>query len=123
MRLWPFGRKRPAPAEDRRPDRQYVYLMHCHQTGLYKIGISDDPERRRRQIQNMSGLPVRVIQFWMVWDARGTEAVLHRHLDAYRLEGEWFALDRAGLELIHGGMGQGVMSDRSPLWHPGGHYD
>lgn len=102
-----WKRKKPArsAAPPRRPDRQYVYLMWGAGTGLYKIGISDQPERRRRQLANASGLDVRIVSVWEVWNARETERVLHRYFRDVRREGEWFQMEPRHLRDLRQAMG------------------
>jgi len=101
--MWPFRRNRPAPV---RYDTQQVYLMHCAATGLYKIGISQHPTKRKRQVELNSGHLVTIIQTWLAEDARAIEAALHKNFAEKRQEGEWFALtpeDVFAMEAVLGG--------------------
>lgn len=73
-------------------DKCHLYIMK-NDFGLYKIGISKDPEARVSQVKNMSG-----VNTWLVWislpDDRGViqsiEASIHKTLKSYREFGEFF---------------------------------
>lgn len=74
-------------------DEQVLYLMK-NSFGLYKIGISREPDNRRRQIQNASGVDVELIRtFRTTAPAPYMESKLHRRLDNKRCNGEWFHFD------------------------------
>jgi hypothetical protein len=106
--MWPFSKsKNPQPFPPF-PDRQYVYLMYCPMTTLFKIGISSNPERRLRQIENASGLPVQLMAVWTVYDASTTEKVLHKYFTDRRHEGEWFNLSEEDRYVLGQVMGQSV---------------
>ena len=70
---------------------QRLYLM-ASDDGLFKVGISDNPERRRRQIQNTSGRRVKILKCWTTHDvhARKVEQAIHRQYARRRMYGEWF---------------------------------
>lgn len=69
---------------------QVLYLMK-NSFGLYKIGISRQPDNRRIQIQNASGVDVELIRtFRTTAPAPYMERKLHRRLDNKRCNGEWF---------------------------------
>ena len=79
-------------------DSQNVYVMK-NSIGLYKIGISNNPERRLREIENSSGLDVDIVRLFSVRKkARSVEAFLHKKLKDYRKNGEWFSFDNDVLE-------------------------
>lgn len=71
---------------------RFIYLMK-NSLGLYKIGISADVKRRRREIQNSSGVPVEIINVWFSDHAFRDESYVHRDLTANRKNGEWFQID------------------------------
>lgn len=85
---------------------QRLYLM-VSDDGLYKVGISDNPERRRRQIQNTSGRRVTIQKCWStgVVHARKVEQAIHAQYARRRRQGEWFRtmtemdIQLAGFEL------------------------
>ncbi len=68
-----------------------VYLMRNH--ALHKIGISQDPERRRRDIELNSGLRTELVFRRLVDDPELVEAYLHDMFWYCRRHGEWFAMN------------------------------
>ncbi|GEM_PF-2063092 len=82
-----------------------IYLMR-NDFGLYKIGISINPEDRRAQIENSSGVPVTILEVFDSADAYQEEQALHLELKDVRRCGEWFALgdDKAARECISLGL-------------------
>ena len=88
-------------------DRQRLYLME-NEVGLRKIGISDNPERRRNQIQHASGLSIRIVRCWRCLDATALEVeqYLHHQFSRRRRAGEWFTtihltdIELCGYELV-----------------------
>lgn len=75
-----------------RPQQQvgegsHVYLMD--DGDRYKVGLSTDPERRRRNLETMKGRPVRLLA--TVPGGYELETSLHGALAHLRGIGEWFA--------------------------------
>ena len=74
-------------------NEQQLYLMK-NDFGLYKIGISLNPNKRRLDIQNNSGVGTQIVKTWdtkrLAFDV---EQALHRELDKFRKHGEWFDYD------------------------------
>lgn len=69
---------------------QQLYLME-NSTGLFKIGISNSPQRRLSQIKNASGLAVKLLATWeTAEDAYTVEQRLHKKFKDKRTHGEWF---------------------------------
>lgn len=86
-------------AEGREP--QKVYLMR-NDFGLYKVGISHDPESRRAQIENSSGVLTNIVEIFEAADAFRLEQKIHAALKDIRRTGEWFAFadDDEALEQV-----------------------
>ena len=78
----------------------FVYVMFCKTTGLYKIGYSINPERRRNQLQKAEREVIDITFSIPVRDMRRSEAELHQKFSALRVRGEWFALQDADLARI-----------------------
>ena len=75
----------------------HVYLFRNSQTGLCKIGISQNPLRRLSQLQNSSGVKLQsliVIELEQGCDetAEYLEKYLHSYYNSKRKFGEWFDL-------------------------------
>ena len=69
--------------------RQLLYLIESG--GLYKIGISQDINKRLKGLQTGSPHPVRCIAYYTTKEsARSVEGKLHKLFHKYRLSGEWF---------------------------------
>lgn len=70
---------------------RYLYLLECHNT--YKIGITDNIERRIKQLDtrpfklNLIGQTNKLIK-----DAYKWEQYLHNEYKDQNIEGEWFSL-------------------------------
>lgn len=65
---------------------EQVYFAECN--GAIKIGFTATLAKRITHLQTASAFPVTLID--AVAGDRATEQALHRKLDAFRLEGEWF---------------------------------
>jgi len=75
-------------------DWSYAYLMRSN-TGHYKIGLSNDPTRRAREMtKTPTILPIEVdvVHTFRCEDARLVEQALHRLYSLDRQKGEWFNL-------------------------------
>lgn len=72
-------------------EKQQVYLMKNSQ-GIYKIGVSETPEKRRMQVQGACGYKVALLASWTITGttAKRVEKALHDYYKVTRLEGEWF---------------------------------
>lgn len=85
---------------------QRLYLME-NPYALQKIGISVNPERRKRQLELASGVPIYIIKCWQTLDASAfdVEQSLHSEFARRRTGGEWFRnitvqdIEFAGFEL------------------------
>lgn len=73
----------------------YVYVLASNPDGPVKIGISNDPDRRVRQLQTGHAEPLRVLHREPVGDAaraKAFETLIHRNVAHLRRRGEWFAM-------------------------------
>ena len=69
---------------------QFLYLMK-NDLGVYKIGISNNPEKRAKALSNASGLNVDVVSYWRITGkADQVERFIHDKFKSERLIGEWF---------------------------------
>lgn len=75
-------------------DVQKLYLME-NSLGLHKIGISNKPDRRVREITNTSGIKCDIVAVWDINEgsARECEKHLHKEFSQYRQHGEWFKFE------------------------------
>lgn len=87
----------PSPHQPSPPD--LIYLFRAG--NLYKIGISNNPERR---LQDFSTSPVPVEFVWasQVEDAKDIEKQLHKTFRQKCIRGEWFELSEADVDYVKG---------------------
>jgi hypothetical protein len=86
------------PPQDANAGTTEIYCIIQHQTGLMKFGVSDNPERRLRNLQTASGYELVLIFSVPVSRrrARDVERTIHRRLEkipvVQRMMGEWFSV-------------------------------
>lgn len=76
----------------------WVYLIFDPHTKLFKVGKSDNPSQRLKQLSNGSNygtipaapMDYRLLEAWLCPEA--TEPALHQFLANVRVRGEWFDL-------------------------------
>lgn len=79
----------------------YLYFIKAIGTSFYKIGISNNPEARLRQLQTGSPLPIQLVTEIFCLSPQDREAELHAALAHYKANGEWFELsDKEARDLI-----------------------
>lgn len=79
---------------------KYVYLLYS-ESGLYKIGVSNDVEKRMNSLRTASGYPLNCLGYYKTnTKATTVERNLHKLFDEFRVQGEWFDFpkDRFTLE-------------------------
>lgn len=69
----------------------YVYVLKAGDR--YKVGRSRNPERRLKQIQACSPVPVELVAAVLDENAAALEARMHAIFEPHRAHGEWFELD------------------------------
>lgn len=86
---------------------QRLYLFE-NPYNMFKIGISVNPERRKRQVELASGMPIYILKCWQTLDATAFEVEQAMHIAFARRRmpnGEWFKnmtiqdIELAGFEL------------------------
>lgn len=77
----------------------YVYLIESSH-GVYKIGLSRDPQNRIATFGILLPFPVEFVCLIQTDDMRALETQLHTRYADKRINGEWFALDTADVEYI-----------------------
>lgn len=79
---------------DQVQEDMFLYLFHELDTNIYKIGISNDPERRLNDLQTGSSRKIELAAYIKCEHAVVIEQSLHDQLSKYRLRGEWFELPK-----------------------------
>ncbi|WP_167546801.1 GIY-YIG nuclease family protein [Stieleria maiorica] len=83
-------------AESARLSATYTYFIQAGLCGDIKIGISNDPEGRRRQLQ--TGNSERLVILAVL--PGDHESYFHQKFRRHRLEGEWFQGDIVRVYLV-----------------------
>lgn len=72
-----------------KPD--YIYIIRQGDTRLFKIGVSNNPERRLKNLQTGNPHDLKILkQFRCDVPAYGAERIIHAHLKDMHARGEWF---------------------------------
>ncbi len=72
-----------------------VYLIRRGESDVYKIGMSVIPTLRLKSLQISSPEKLSMIactEIGAIGNCRQMEIMLHKHLQKYRIHGEWFEL-------------------------------
>lgn len=78
------------------PQECFVYVISIDDLGLSKIGISDNPNKRLRQLSTGSPFRMRVALTISLPDremALAVESAFHKEVGPRRLNGEWFEVE------------------------------
>jgi hypothetical protein len=75
-----------------------IYVIRNDRDGFLKIGFSDDPMKRLKQLQTATPYKMELVAVFE--GERDLEAAIHRHLRHHRLSGEWFAWSWTVTELV-----------------------
>lgn len=81
---------------------EYLYIMQNGKCKEYKIGITNNLNRRHAQLQTGCPHELRLIKIWQHYDRKiiqKYETVIHRYYNHKRIRknGEWFELSKAEL--------------------------
>ena len=90
--------KQPKPTPKSKPGCVYVIL--AEKTGLYKIGHTDNPDRRLKQLQRNSPDILDYVVTISTDDALTKEKHLHAMYTDKRVNGEWFKLTPEDVQSI-----------------------
>lgn len=71
-------------------NKSFVYVISEVGTCFVKIGISQDPQQRLRELQTANPRKLAILATWP--GGKPEEATYHRMLSDFRREGEWFEL-------------------------------
>lgn len=82
----------------------WIYLIRDNSTGLHKIGFSQNPEKRLKNLCRQSTLLPTPNDFILVeawWHLTETETKLHALFESSRVRGEWFNLSPENITHIY----------------------
>lgn len=69
-----------------------IYLIKSLNEGIYKIGVSKNPNKRLKEIQTGNPAPVEIVQLYETEMAYKVEKALHNRYSHFNTHGEWFEL-------------------------------
>lgn len=69
-----------------------IYLIQSLENGYYKIGISNNPNKRVEQLQTGNSSPLKLIETYQSEFAHQIEKTFHRRYSHMNKNGEWFDL-------------------------------
>jgi hypothetical protein len=75
-----------------------VYLLECQ--GYYKIGITSNVSKRVQALQVGNPLPINIVIFCAVGEARKVEKQLHKAYSNKNVSGEWFKLSEEEASVV-----------------------
>lgn len=70
----------------------YVYLIQDLYNNTYKIGVTNDLEKRMRNLQTGNTCELKLVCSFKTEYPYRLETMLHRSLEQYREKNEWFSL-------------------------------
>lgn len=77
---------------------RYIYLMEC--CGKYKVGCSDNVERRKQQLDKRPFEVVILEKSRLIDNPFEQEKRIHDLLSNYRIKGEWYELPDYAIEMV-----------------------
>lgn len=83
-----YGKEKRRLARQQRLRDTYVYILYAPEVNHYKIGQSDDPKLRAKNLEIAS--PVVLELLWWGLCPGGTEKQMHVHFAVKQVRGEWF---------------------------------
>lgn len=86
----------PAPIQDKVKEPGYVYLIRAEGTQRYKIGVTQDIDKRGSALQKQSPFPLIVVHSIEATDPASVEKALHLRFNENNVNGEWFEFTEVG---------------------------
>ena len=72
--------------------KKYVYLISDLNSYTYKIGISNNPEKRLKALQTGNDKSLKILSKVLCKNYNNVETALHNKYNFLRISGEWFEL-------------------------------
>ena len=90
---------------------KFIYLIKSDIDGYYKIGISNNPQKRLKQLSTGNSSQLTLIESYRTSIPFQIENALHRKYSQLKMNGEWFRLSleeelnfKKNCELIENGI-------------------
>lgn len=77
--------------KNRFPDG-YIYIVRLGNKGIFKIGVSNNPDRRIKDIDSYSPIPIREVGRFYFKNVYEIEEMIHDNLKNLLIRREWFKL-------------------------------
>lgn len=79
---------------EKQPQSKQIYIFQNEMYPILKIGMSDNPLKRMKQVQGGAGFPLTLVyESEPVINPATVERLIHKELKDYRKGGEWFEID------------------------------
>lgn len=79
---------------EKQPISKQIYIFQNEMYPILKIGMSDNPLKRMKQVQGGAGFPLNLVyESEPIINPATVERLIHKELKDYRKGGEWFELD------------------------------
>lgn len=72
----------------------FVYVLQYGNQDLFKFGVSQNPDRRIKDIDSASPIPMREIGRYFFKNVYETEEMIHDNLKGRLVRKEWFKIDK-----------------------------
>lgn len=79
-------------------DKAYVYIIKVSPDGIYKIGVSKNPEKRIKQLQTGNPEKIELIKTFLSSYPYKMENVFHRRFKRNHVQGECYYLSQEDIE-------------------------
>lgn len=77
-----------------------LYLIQNKKHRIIKIGVTNNIKKRLKLIQNISGMKLNLLKFYITQYSFNIEKLLHNKFKNKRTYGEWFYLNKNDIEEI-----------------------
>ena len=77
---------------------KYVYLISDYNSYSYKIGISNNPEKRLKSLQTGNEKNLKIIHKILCENYSDVERALHNKYSFSKINGEWFELTQEDIK-------------------------
>lgn len=71
----------------------YIYVIRFGKTDLFKIGVSQNPKRRLKDLNAISPEPIGVLGIYKFKNVYEMEECVHDNFEEFRHRKEWFKFD------------------------------
>lgn len=77
--------------KSKKPDG-YIYILKYGDNDIYKFGVSGNPDRRIKDIDSCSPVPIKELGRFFFKNVYEIEEMIHDNIRSYAIRREWFNL-------------------------------